>query len=120
MNNRKTGSGHEERAADYLAQKGYEILHRNFRGRYGEIDLIARDPGEDPPCLVFVEVKYRKNEYSGNPLEAVGIRKQRRITGTALWYLCRWKIPEETPCRFDVIGIEGDSITHIKNAFEAS
>ena len=58
MNKREIGSGYEEMAAAYLIEQGYKIVVRNFSGRRGEIDIIARD-GE---YLVFVEVKYRRDE----------------------------------------------------------
>ena len=60
MNTRKIGTEYESRAAEWLEDIGYEILSRNFRSSYGEIDLIARQGA----CLVFVEVKYRKNSSS--------------------------------------------------------
>lgn len=114
MNRRKTGQEQEELAARYLEEKGYQILERNYRIRTGEIDIIAKDQN----CLVFVEVKYRQNEKLGNPLEAVDYRKQRKICQTAQHYLYRHKL-WNTGCRFDVIGITGTQICHIKNAFEA-
>lgn len=113
-NKRKTGREKEELAEEYLRQQGYEILDMNFYGRFGEIDIIARD-GE---TLVFAEVKYRKSERFGNSLEAVDTRKQKKICQTALYYLARHHISDSVPCRFDVIGITGEDITHIKNAFE--
>ena len=113
-NKRKTGREKEELAGEYLCQKGYEILDMNFYGRFGEIDIIARDSG----TLVFAEVKYRKSERLGNPLEAVDTRKQKKICQTALYYLAKHHISDRVPCRFDVIGITGEEITHIENAFE--
>lgn len=113
-NKRKTGREKEELAEEYLRQQGYEILDMNFYGRFGEIDIIARD-GE---TLMFAEVKYRKSERFGNSLEAVDTRKQKKICQTALYYLARHHISDSVPCRFDVIGITGEDITHIKNAFE--
>ena len=71
MNKREIGSGYEEMAAAYLIEQGYKIVARNFSGRRGEIDIIARD-GE---YLVFVEVKYRRDERQGSPAEAVDYRK---------------------------------------------
>lgn len=111
--NRRTGSFWEAQAAEFLQEKGYEILHRNFTSRFGEIDLVARQE----TYLVFVEVKYRKNGSGGHPLEAVDHRKQRRIFQTAKYYCLRFGYGENTPCRFDVIGILGTEITHVENAF---
>lgn len=114
MNRRETGTQYEERAAEYLIAQNYQILERNYRIRSGEIDIIARDG----TVLVFIEVKYRKNDESGNPLEAVDIRKQRKIIKVARYYLYQKKYGN-VPCRFDVIGICGSHIEHIKDAFWA-
>ena len=114
MNRRETGTQYEERAAEYLIAQNYQILERNYRIRSGEIDIIARDG----TVLVFIEVKYRKIDESGNPLEAVDIRKQRKIIKVARYYLYQKKYGD-VPCRFDVIGICGSHIEHIKDAFWA-
>ena len=114
MNRRETGTQYEERAAEYLIAQNYQILERNYRIRSGEIDIIARDG----TVLVFIEVKYRKNDESGNPLEAVDIRKQKKIINVARYYLYQKKYGD-VPCRFDVIGICGSHIELIKDAFWA-
>ena len=110
--NRDRGSFYEERAAAYLKDRGLEILCRNYRCPCGEIDLIARDGN----CLVFVEVKYRKTP--GTALYAVNGKKQRMISRTAAYYLTCSEQEADLPCRFDVVGIEGDEFTWIKNAFD--
>lgn len=112
-NNRIIGKKYEDVASDYLSCQGYEILERNYRSRSGEIDIIARD-GD---YIVFVEVKYRGNYSYGDPLEAVDLRKQQKIRHTAFTYLYKEKYAENTPVRFDVIGITDSLITLIKNAF---
>lgn len=113
MNKRETGSRYETYAAAYLERKGYRILERNFRSRAGEIDLIGRDGR----YLAFVEVKYRKDGQSGHPEEAVDARKQNRIFRAAQSYLSWKRYPADTPCRFDVLAVEGDKVRLIKNAF---
>ena len=105
MNKRKIGSRYEEAAAAFLQKQGFRILGKNFRCRQGEIDLVCREGKE----LVFTEVKYRS--------DAVDFRKQEKIRRTALFYLCRYGYPENTPCRFDVVGITGSNIQLIRNAF---
>lgn len=115
MNLRKLGGAYETVAACYLEEKGYEILHRNYRCRRGEVDLVARD-GD---ILVFVEVKYRTCNGQGAALEAVGRSKQRVLARVAAYYLMKECNSLEVDCRFDVIGIDGDQITHLENAFEA-
>ena len=114
MNKRQVGTDYEEIAAGYLEQKGYMILERNYRNPHGEIDIIARK-GE---YVVFCEIKYRKDKRFGDPLEAVDVRKQRRISKVALYYTAGKKAPANVFYRFDVIGISGDgTIQHIENAF---
>ncbi len=114
-NMRKVGSDKEEIAAEYLENKGYFIIEKNYRVRQAEIDIIARDGG----TIVFVEVKYRANSGSGHPLEAVNYNKQRQICKGALFYMNQKKISlDNTSIRFDVIGILGEEITHVENAFD--
>lgn len=113
MNKRALGTAYEQIAGRYLESQGYQILEYNYRCRLGEIDLIALD-GE---YLVFCEVKYRAGAGSGDPLEAVDGRKQKIIWRVAQQYLLHRHVGD-VPCRFDVIGIQGEKITLMKNAFE--
>ncbi len=113
-NRRKIGADYEKIAASYLEAHGYEILEYNYRNRTGEIDLVAKE-GE---YLCFVEVKYRKDTSQGSPLEAVTWRKQQNISRVAQHYLLTHGYGEQTPCRFDVVGITGDEIELVRNAFE--
>ncbi len=93
------------------------ILECNYYTKAGEIDIIARDE----KYIVFIEVKFRRSNAYGYAVEAVDRRKQTRIRRTAQMYLCLNGYPEQTPCRFDVIGFDriGSKleITHIKDAF---
>ncbi|MBQ0059755.1 MAG: YraN family protein [Lachnospiraceae bacterium] len=114
MNNRTIGSGFEKQAAAFLQSKGYRILEMNFRCRQGEVDIVA----QDGRYLVFVEVKYRRSNEKGNPLEAVDIRKQRQISRVCLFYMSRYGVSEDTPIRFDVVGITDQGCTLIQNAFD--
>jgi putative endonuclease len=114
-NNRLVGQSYEEKAVKFLIENGYRILHKNFRCRLGEIDII----GQDGPYLVFIEVKYRKDRRKGNPAEAVHFYKQRTITKVAQYYFLIQALPYETPCRFDVVMILKDDIQLLKNAFDA-
>lgn len=112
-NKRETGSRYERIAGAYLESHGYKIIQYNYRCRLGEIDIIARDG----TYLVFCEVKYRKDERKGYPAEAVDHRKQTVLARCAMCYVAAKRLAG-MPCRFDVIGILGEEITHIKNAFE--
>ena len=115
MNTRQTGTKYEEDAVSYLKEKGYEILERNYRNHYGEIDILAKKE----QLLVFVEVKYRSHNHSGSPLEAVDAKKQRQISRVAFFYCGTRAQGEDTPCRFDVIAINSrKQVIHIENAFE--
>lgn len=117
MNKRKVGEKYERLAEQYLKDRGYEILERNYRNRFGEIDLIAREPKDD--VIVYCEVKYRSSGTYGSPLEAVDARKQRRISRVAFYHHSFDKLAREKNCRFDVIGIYKDNkIEHIKGAFD--
>jgi putative endonuclease len=113
MNKRQIGTEQESRAAAYLQEQGYTIVERNFRCRTGEIDIIARE-GE---YLCFVEVKYRSGGGCGSPLEAVNYRKQKKILAVARYYMMCHHFPTDTACRMDVVAIEGEEITLLRNAF---
>ncbi len=91
----------ERLAADKLISCGYHILERNFRCRYGEIDLVA----EDEHDLVFVEVKTRRGDACGRPEEAVTPRKQRKIIEVAGYYLDLHECWERS-WRVDVVAVQ--------------
>ena len=106
----------EDLAAAYLQQHGMIILERNFRGKRGEVDIIARD-GND---LVFVEVKTRSSCAFGTPQEAVDRRKQQQIIHLAEIYLQRH--PSRLQPRFDVVAVTAAPhaepfVEHLPNAF---
>ncbi len=113
QNKRTVGTEYERLACEYLLKEGYRILERNFRCRQGEVDIIARDG----KYLVFIEVKYRKSLREGDPAEAVDYHKQTRILRTARFYMTYAHIPEDTPCRFDVVAVLGNDVRLIKDAF---
>lgn len=112
-NRREVGAEYERQAGEYLKGLGYELLEYNYRCKKGEIDIVARD-GE---YLVFCEVKYRSGPKRGHPLEAVNMKKQRVLSQCASYYLMK-KGLADVSCRFDVVGIAGEEITLIKNAFD--
>lgn len=113
MSTHQTGQAAEEAAAQYLQGVGYQILDRNYRFRHHEIDIIAKDK----EYLVFIEVKYRKDTKRQHPLAAVGQKKQKSISITALQYLLRHHYSLDTPCRFDVLAFVGDRPVLCRNAF---
>lgn len=97
------GKRAENLALKFLKKKGLKLVERNFNCRYGEIDLIL----QDQDYLVFVEVRYRKDERFGGALESVDHRKQAKLRRSAEFYLQRHK-KTESPCRFDILCLAGD------------
>ena len=113
---KKLGREGEDRAAQFLAKKGYKILERNYSTRSGEIDLVALHNG----VVVFVEVKTRTSDAYGAPELAVNPRKQLRMIKAALGYI-KYKKIHQMPCRFDVVAISSaaeNGVELIQNAFE--
>lgn len=115
--NRITGRFGEHVGEDYLKTRGYEILEKNVRSPFGEIDLIANHRG----TLVFVEIKTRRNMTFGFPEEAVNEHKKHQLIRLASWYLTQH--PRSNPSvRFDVLAIQvknGEPLVRlIQNAFE--
>ncbi len=113
MNNRRTGEYREGQAAEYLSAQGMKIVERNFRNRQGEIDIIGYHGG----YLVFVEVKYRKDDKKGGALYAVNRRKQCQICKVADYYRCLHRLSDNTPLRYDVVAIQGGELRWLQNAF---
>ena len=104
-------------AQKFLRKKGLKIIDENYRTRWGELDIIARDG----KTLVFVEVKTRTQKIFGSPLQAVTADKQRRLIRMAKTYLVEKNL-NDVPARFDVIGISllndrPPEIDWIPNAF---
>ena len=117
LKGRKSGTHWEKTAESFLRDQGLKLLNRNFSSRFGEIDLIM----EDEKTVVFIEVKFRKNNQHGSGADAVTFHKQNRISRTAAWYLAMNTHRAEQFCRFDVISIDpkkrDQGIDWIKNAF---
>jgi len=117
----RRGKRGEKLAARFLRGNGYKVLYRNFKDRRGgEIDLVCRDA----ETLVFVEVKTRRDEQFGRPLEAVDPQKQMRVSKGALAWLRLLDNPDIT-FRFDVVevflpGAGEPRYELIQNAFELS
>lgn len=105
----------EDEAVRYLENKGYYIMHRNWRSGKRELDIVARDGNE----VAFVEVKTRRNTNFGRPEEAVDNRKIRRIVASADAYVRKYAV--DLPIRFDIITVVGAEppfeIEHIPDAF---
>jgi putative endonuclease len=118
---KSVGDAGEERALSWLVKQGLTPVARNFRvaagprARGGEIDLIMRDRDG---TLVFVEVRQRRNTAHGGAAASVTHAKQQRLVRTASIYLSRLPLP--TPCRFDVVAIDGEELQWLQAAFDAA
>ena len=104
----------EADAARLLTAAGYRIVERNFRCRFGELDLVARD-GD---VLVFVEVRSRRDDAHGAAALMIGPHKQRQVARVARYYLAAAR-PVFEECRFDVVAITGGAPLVLKDAFRA-
>jgi len=109
---REAGAAAEDAAARFLAERGMQVVARNFRTRFGEIDLVARDGA----TLVFVEVRLRSRQDFGGAVESVDGAKRRRIVSAAGAYLAR--LACEPACRFDVVTLDGRRVDWIRAAFD--
>jgi putative endonuclease len=113
------GKQGEDLACAELQRRGYAILDRRYRTKFGEIDIVASEDG----VTVFVEVKTRVGEQFGSGAEALTGWKQRRLTQMAVDYLARHRL-HDRPCRFDVVAINMDNeppnIEVYAHAFDAT
>ncbi|MEY2680070.1 MAG: hypothetical protein RL661_301 [Pseudomonadota bacterium] len=107
----------EDHALSHLLNAGLKLVDRNYRSRFGEIDLIM----EEVTTVVFVEVRYRSSDRFGSAQESVNQKKQQRIILTASYFIKDKRIRQ--PTRFDVAAItpgpSGFSMNWIKGAFNA-
>ena len=99
----KIGERGEALAWNFLRKQGYTILEKNYRTRFGELDVIARKGG----IVVFLEVKTRRDERFGLPAEAVDWRKRQKLIRSAEAYLQAGRL-ENQPARFDIVSIQWD------------
>ena len=115
MNSKEKGDRGEKIAAEYLTEKGYTIIERNFRSKWGEIDIVA----VKADSLSFIEVK-SWNKYSDSELEySINRGKKNRIIKTAKVFLNRNPLYYKKRPAFDVIylGEKDGQIRHIESAF---
>lgn len=114
----RRGASGEDTAVRHLEGAGYAILDRNFKTRFGEVDIVARDG----KTTVFVEVKRREAEGHGRAAEFVSPAKMRKVVSAARVYAARHGL-SESPLRFDVITIDviggNEQLLHHKGAFDA-
>ena len=99
------GKRGEALAWNFLRKLGYELLEKNYRTRFGEIDIVARKDG----VIVFLEVKTRRDHRFGMPEEAVDWKKRRKLTGLAEAYLQAKRL-ENRAARFDILSVTWDGL----------
>jgi putative endonuclease len=104
------GNAGEDRAAQFLAERGLHIIERNFRVRGGEIDLVCRDRD----VIAFVEVRLRASGSYGGAAASITSAKQARLLLAARHWLSRHG---ERPCRFDCVLIQNGELSWLKDAF---
>jgi putative endonuclease len=112
--NQRIGKWGEDTVAAYLIERGYEIIARNTRTPYGEIDIVAKQQD----ITIFIEVKTRTSNKMGLPEESVNVRKQAHMLACAEHYAAEYEIDH---WQIDVISVEGKvglvpRITHFENA----
>lgn len=112
LNKRGRGSFYEEVCVEYLIKNGFDILHRNYRCKLGEIDIIAKKDD----IIRFIEVKFRGSGSYGSALEAVDFRKQRRIMRAASWFLNEYGL-NDAQCSFDVMTVENNEARYYFNCY---
>ena len=116
--NQLIGEIGEKLACEFLKEKGYILIERNFRCRQGEIDIIAKDLSKNE--LVFIEVKTRLNFNFGRPAQSVNYVKQKHILNVSKYYLYKNSI-QNTFIRFDIFEVfvknSEFQINHIKQIF---
>ena len=116
-----TGKLGEDVAVKYLEKHGYEILERNYRKPWGEIDIVARETTGQIQELVFIEVKAQNINFEWRPEENVGFHKKRQLSKIVATYLKEHRISENQDWRIDVLALKLDfeaknaQVEHIKN-----
>ncbi len=113
------GKQAEDIAAAYLKKQNIKIITRNFHSRFGEIDLI----GLDKEILIFIEVRYRRDEQLLKAIETIDQNKCKKIIRTSEAFLNKHKKYQSHYCRFDVLTITNElndpAIMWIKDSFQA-
>ena len=121
---REQGQYTESLACEYLENKGFKLIEKNFTCRLGEIDLIMKDNNS----IVFVEVRYRRSINFGSGIESITTSKQKKLIKTASLYLQQHDKLNKYPSRFDIVSITGNIETSnlnnidfywVENAFGA-
>lgn len=116
----RKGNAAEQQACEFLQQQGLKLLERNYRCRFGEIDLILRQQH----TIVFVEVRYRKANSLVDGAQSINASKQMKLIRSANCYLQQYGLSDTTPARIDVVAVTENNRQYqfdwIKNAIESA
>ncbi|MDE2271743.1 MAG: YraN family protein [Xanthomonadaceae bacterium] len=104
MTTRSVGAHFEQLALERMEHAGLKLVERNFRTRFGELDLVMRDGA----TLVFAEVRYHRDPRFGGGVASVGPGKREKLARAAQGFLQAHPKFASLPCRFDVIAFDGD------------
>jgi len=120
ISRQQAGREAEAHALQHLQQQGLRLVTQNWLCKRGELDLVMLD-GD---TVVFVEVRYRRHAGWGGALESVDFRKREKLVLAAQFFLQKESCWANSPCRFDVVAINGDpgtapSLNWLKNAFDS-
>ena len=123
LDRRARGAAIEAAARRHLLAAGLRELAANALYRGGELDLVMREGAGHTACVVFVEVRYRRNAGYGGGAASVDAGKRRRLLHAAQLFLATHPALQDAPCRFDVIDASGDpdapTLTWLRDAFRA-
>lgn len=109
------GSRAEDRALEFLRERGLTLLARNWRCKAGELDLVM----QDGDTLAVIEVRSRGRDDYGSALESVDARKQARLVRATKLWLARQPQFAEQPLRFDIVTLDGGELDWQREAFDA-
>jgi len=116
----RKGNAAEQLACEFLQQQGLKLITRNYRCRFGEIDLILRHQ----QTIVFVEVRYRKANSLVNGAQSINAAKQIKLLRSASCYLQQQHLADTTPARIDVVAVTEQNQQYqfdwIQNAIESN
>jgi putative endonuclease len=120
---RARGDAVEALARQHLRAAGLHDVAANANYRFGELDLVMLDPTGRTPCLVFVEVRYRRDARFGGAAASVDVHKRRRLVQAAQAFLLSHPAFRDAACRFDVVEAQGDpaapQLHWLRDAFRA-
>ncbi len=118
VSSKQKGDLAEREAEQFLLDNGYKLVVRNYRIHQGEIDLVV----EQDELIVFVEVRYRRNQSYLSPVFSVNEKKRKKLRKAALAFINHYRQYANYSFRFDIVGVYEDEgklkMDHLENAFQ--